>query len=150
MDLKASGLKVTVLQDDVAEFHPSQVRINWECRDPINYGSIESAAPEASFEVPYPGTYTVTRRSPLGVHQGHVTIKPKGQGGPKVEKPEEVNYVEPEEDDEDEVFDPGNYSVEEVVDFLSALDDEEAIATVKAAEADGKNRKTIADWEAPE
>ena len=44
------------------------------------------------------------------------------------------------------MYDPAKYSVAEVADYLQDADDAER-GRVKDAEAAGKNRKTIADWQ---
>lgn len=46
----------------------------------------------------------------------------------------------------DDGYDPGKYSVEQVSDYLEDADDAER-SRVQRAEAQGKNRKTIADWQ---
>lgn len=46
----------------------------------------------------------------------------------------------------DGAFDPGKHNVDEVTAYLADADDDER-ARVIASETDGKNRKSIAEWE---
>lgn len=65
-------------------------------------------------------------------------------------QPGTVAYLEANgykvEGEESGEFDPSAHSAEDVVAYLQTADADE-VARVKAAEADGKGRKTIADYE---